>query len=79
MCLHCICFFPLQAVLLPAQPLPAQLPRAARGDDPPAHLHGVPKQLPVDPGPDRGRVLVLSYVVYDAKHMRKIVLYQSTR
>ncbi len=51
----------LQGVLLPAQPVSAELPRAARRDDPTAHLHGVPKQLPVDPRPDGRRILVLMH------------------
>ena len=43
-------------LLLAAQPVPAQHPRAARGDAQAAHLHGVPKQLPVVAGPHRGRI-----------------------
>lgn len=43
-------------LLLPAQPLSAQHPRAARRDPPPPHLHGVPQQLPLAPGPHRRRI-----------------------
>lgn len=46
------------AVLLAAEPLPAQHEGAARGDPEVAHLHGVPQQLPLDPGSHGRRILL---------------------
>ena len=47
------------AILLPAKPMPNHVQGAAGGDAQAVHLHGVPKQLPLDPGPHRRRILVL--------------------
>ena len=51
-----IFLLPGPAVLLAAQPVPADDPRAARRDAAAAHLHGVPQLLPLDPRPLRQRV-----------------------
>ena len=53
------------AVLLATEPLPADHERVAGGDAPPAHLCGVPRQLSLDPGPHRGRLLLLSFLRCD--------------
>lgn len=45
------------AVLFAAELVRPHDQGAARGDPAAVHVHGVPEQLPVDPGPHRGRVL----------------------
>ena len=47
------------ALLLAAQPLPPDHPRAARGDTPPAHLRALPLKLPLDTRPDGGGIRLL--------------------
>ena len=54
-----IFLLPGPAVLLAAQPVPADDPRAARRDAAAAHLHGVPQLLPLDPWPHRQRLQLL--------------------
>ena len=54
-----IFLLPGPAVLLAAQPVPADDPRAARRDAAAAHLHGVPQLLPLDPRPHRQRLQLL--------------------
>jgi hypothetical protein len=45
-------------LLLAAQRLPAQHPRASRRNSPPLHLHGMPQQLSLDSRPHWRRIFI---------------------
>ena len=59
------------ALLLPAQPLPSEHSWAARHHPPPAHLHGVPQQLSLDPRSNRRW---LQFLIISVSSVSKLIL-----
>merc|ERR1712032_794513 len=59
------------ALLLPAQPLPSEHSWAARHHPPPAHLHGVPQQLSLDPRSNRRW---LQFLIISVSSVSKVIL-----